>query len=73
MKKYKPGQFVSIGGRLAKVCKPILSLSACTSCEKVNEAETWNSLCFLNSSIECLIKLGEFYPKLIKQCGNQGK
>ena len=69
MKQYKPGQFVSIGGKLARVC--ITSpLTVCRECRLANGWETEN-YCFLSSG-ECIKKLGpNLYPKLI--CGNQAK
>lgn len=72
MKKYKPGQFVNIGGRLARVCKRISpwKISCCTECmaaNKVDENSIEKNHCFLSSSsIECAIKLGlDLYPKFI--------
>ena len=71
MKQYKPGQFVSICGKLARVCKQTSSLpSACKECIIANKWEI-KIYCSLNRS-ECIEKLGfTLYPKLI--CGNQDK
>ena len=72
-RRYKPGQFVSICRKLARVCKHTsLSMNACDECAIANKWERKN-YCFLNSS-ECIEKLGlNLYPKLIKQCEKQEK
>lgn len=73
MKQYKPGQFVSIGGKLARVCKRTSrwAISCCNECITANNGRKHH--CFLNST-ECAVKLGMgLYPKLIKQCKKQEK
>lgn len=63
MKNYKPGQFVSIGGRLARVCEKKADIThICTKCQKEN-----NTRC--NACSECIKKLGKMgplYPKFVK-------
>lgn len=71
----KPGQFVSICGKLARVCKHSSSIGVCGKCMLEN-GEKGKYYCFLSSCIldnnECSKKLGpNLYPKLI--CGNQDK
>ena len=65
----KPGQFVSICGKLARVCTAS-PLTVCRECMIANKWEI-KMYCRLNS-MECIKKLGpNLYPKLI--CGNQAK
>ena len=73
MKQYKPGQFVSIGGKRARVYRRNPAFFTCECCEEVNEH---SCTCNINMNIprECGRKLGlYYYPKFIKQCGNQDK
>ena len=71
MKHYKPGQFVSIGGKLAKVCKNTNFRIACKICIKANYGTL---LCSNGCISECHNKLGDYlFPKLIKQCKKQEK
>lgn len=82
MKKYKPGQFVSIDGKLARVTQAKTQptnpscIFVCEECKVKNKKLS----CFchrINQCIntnECVNKLPhDCYPKLIKQCGNQAK
>lgn len=75
MKHYKPGQFVSICGKLARAYRRnpaffTCELSVCDQCMLANGWKRKNYCC-LHSS-ECSKKLGpNLYPKLI--CGNQAK
>lgn len=72
MKQYKPGQFVSIDGKLARICKQTSPhMDICLECATVNE---WgkDNCCPLSALYVCLTKLRkDHYPKLI--CGNQDK
>jgi len=76
MKQYKPGQFVSIGGKLARVYRRNPAFCACDCCKEVNGDEY---PCDKNHndfdiSWECAMKLGfYYYPKLIKRCKKQEK
>ena len=55
--EYKPGQFVSIGGKLCRVKR---CFYACSCCEMSND-------CGAEVSTECMRKLGDHnYPELIK-------
>jgi len=74
MKKYKPGQFVSIGGKLARVCEVnIADHYVCSTCEVCANENRQDYACGIHNS-ECLKKLNvDYYPKFIKQCGNQDK
>lgn len=74
MKKYKPGQFVSIGGKLARVCE-VKSIEHynCSTCDVCADKNGHNDPCSIHAS-ECMKKLNvDCYPKFIKQCGNQDK
>lgn len=75
MKQYKPGQFVSIGGNLAKVNTITEStMNVCGTCkrENGNNIPLYKQYCIHVS--ECSKKLNEdLYPKFIKQCKKQEK
>lgn len=64
MKHYKLGQFVSIGGKLARIHETkIVGHSICKICRVNNEC---NNPCGIHAS-ECLKKLGtDLYPIFIK-------
>ena len=65
---YKPGQFVSIGGKRARVYRLNPAFLTCECCKEVNGHSCQCYPC------ECYRKLGfYYYPKFIKQCGNQDK
>lgn len=71
MKKYKPGQFVSIGGKLARVYRRNPAFHVCDCCEAANGKCPCKYHAFkkVPINIECTTKLGwYYYPKLIKQC-----
>jgi len=71
-RRYKPGQFVSISGKLARVCKCISPFKG--SCDECVIANKWGIRCCLLNTGECITKLGaKLYPKLIKQCKKQEK
>ena len=59
-KRYKPGQFVSIGGKLCRVKCCISPWYTCSMCEISDD-------CGEKLSTECRHKLGNFnYPEPIK-------
>lgn len=71
-KNYKPGQFVSIGGKLAKVKvkKGNTFLGVCSQCANENNI---NCFCCLQL-VECYVKLGfNMYPKFIKTLSVSGE
>ena len=64
----KPGQFVSIGKKLARIYRRNPAFLTCECCKEVNGDEC--PCC----PRECHIKLGiYYYPKFMKRCGNQDK
>lgn len=77
MKQYKPGQFVSIGGKRARVYRRTPPFLACECCEEVNGDECPCNCKGIEHILipgECGVKLGVYYyPKFIKQCKKQEK
>lgn len=71
IKQYKPGQFVSIGGKLARVYRLNPAFNPCDCCKEVNGEYLCGKAPI---GRECTAKLRwYYYPKLIKQCGSQDK
>lgn len=67
MKKYKPGQFVSIGGKLARVSIATVEITLDYDVCKICKRESGNTSYCYNAS-ECSKKLGFYsYPKFIEQ------
>lgn len=71
MKKYKPGQFVSIDGKLARVTIAVKQhMLVCSECKISNKKLT----CIDKCAYKCVDNLPHnCYPKLIKQCRNKSK
>lgn len=71
MKQYKPGQFVSLGGKIARVYRRSPTFSVCECCKEINGEYPCYKAPIQN---ECAAKLGwYYYPKFIKQCKKQEK
>jgi len=69
MKQYKPGQFVSINGKLARVTQATnpSRIFICEECKVRNKKLT--CICKDKDTDKCVDNLPHnCYPKLIKQC-----